>query len=153
MTPLTATAAIGVITAPLLAAEFGTLSLLTVPANILAGPLVPAATIAGVVVIAASPVSLLAAIGGWLAWLLSSLLLWLARALSDVPYGFHEFAPLSDATQAAIYTVLLVAAVMVLPEGKLVIRGLSDWGRREPVGAIMTTATACVALVTATLAV
>lgn len=153
LTPLIATATIGLITAPLLAAEFGTLSLLTVPANILAGPLVPAATIAGVIVVATSPVTPLAAVTGWLAWLLSSLLLWLARALSNVPYGYHEFAPLSDANQAAIYALLLATVVMILPEGRLVIRLLSDWGRREPVNAILTTGTACVALVTATLAV
>jgi ComEC/Rec2-related protein len=153
LTPIIATATIGLITAPLLAAEFGTLSLLTVPANILAGPLVPAATIAGVIVVATSPVEPLAAIAGWLAWLLSGLLLWLTRVLSNVPYGFHEIAPLSDASQAAIYALLLAAVVMILPEGRLVVRRLSDWGRREPVSAILTTGTACVALVTATLAV
>ncbi len=153
VTPLVATATIGLVTAPLLAAEFGTLSLLTVPANILAGPLVPAATIAGVIVVAASPVEPLAAVSGVLAWLLSGLLLWIARALSNVPYGYHEFAPLSDATQAAIYAVLLAAIALILPEGRLAVRRLSDWGHREPVGAILTTGAACAALVTTTLAV
>jgi hypothetical protein len=81
------------------------------------------------------------------------LLLWLARALSDMPYGFHEFAPLSEASQATVYALLLATVVMILPEGRLVVRRVSDWGRREPVSAILTTATACVALVTATVAV
>jgi ComEC/Rec2-related protein len=153
LTPLVATATIGMITAPLFAAQFGTLSLLTVPANIVAGPLVPAATIAGIIVVAASPVEPLAAVAGVLAWLLSSLLLWIARALSNVPYGYHEFAPLSDASQAATYAFVLASVTLILPEGRLVVRRLADWGRREPVGAILTTGTACAALVTATLAV
>lgn len=153
LTPLIATATIGMITAPLLAAEFGTLSLLTVPANILAAPLVPAATIAGVVVVIASPVALLATIAGWGAWLLSALLLWLARILSSVPYGFHEFAPLSDAAQATLYAAILLAVVLILPEGRLVSHRIAEWVRHEPAGAALSAGTACVALLTATLAV
>ena len=153
VTPLVATGTVGIITAPLLAAEFGTLSLLTVPANMLAAPVVPAATIAGIVAVAASPVAPFAAIAGWGAWLLSALLLWLARALAAVPYGFHEFAPLSDMAQAAIYASLLVAVGLILPEGRLIVRAASDWMRREPGGAVLSAGAACVALVTAALAV
>ncbi len=153
LTPLVATTTIGMFTAPLLAAEFGTLSLLTIPANVLAGPLVPAATIAGVIVVVTGPIGPLATVAGWTAALVSGLLLWIARLLSTVPYGFHEFSPLPDAAQAAIYAVMVISVVAVLPEGRMILRELSEWVRREPIGATMTAGTACVALVTAALAV
>lgn len=153
LTPLVATATIGMITAPILAAEFGTLSLLTVPANMLAAPLVPAATIAGVVVIAASPVTPIAFVAGWVAWLLSAMLLWLARLLSVVPYGYHEFAPLSDLTQASLYAALLIAVALILPEGRLLGRAASTWVYHEPAGAALSAGAACVALLITALAV
>ncbi|MDQ3549063.1 MAG: ComEC/Rec2 family competence protein [Chloroflexota bacterium] len=153
LTPPVATATIGIMTAPLLAAEFGTLSLLTVPANILAAPLVPAATIAGVVVIVTSPVAPLAVMAGLGAWLLSALLLWLTRLIASVPYGFHEFAPLSDAVQAGLYAALLLVVTLILPEGRLISHSIVEWVRREPAGAAMSADTACVALLTATLTI
>ena len=153
LTPLIATGAIGLITAPLLAAEFGTLSLLTVPANILAAPLVPAATISGVAVVATSPIAPLASVAGWMAWSFGAILLWLARALSGIPYAFHQFMPLSDAVQAAIYACLLGVVASILPEGKLIVRNLSTWVRSEPVGAALSAGVACVALLTASLTI
>jgi competence protein ComEC len=140
-------------TAPLLAAEFGTLSLLTIPANLLAAPLVPAATIAGVLVVASGPIAPLAAGAGWVAWFLSAFVLWLASALSVLPYFYYEFAPLSGPSKAALYALLLIVVVLILPEGRLMIRGLTNWMRREPAGATLSAIAGCVALVTATFAV
>ncbi len=85
--------------------------------------------------------------------MLSALLLWLARILSSVPYGFHEFAPLSDAAQATLYAAILLAVVLILPEGRLVSHRIAEWVRHEPAGAALSAGTACVALLTATLAV
>ncbi len=153
LTPIIATGTIGIITAPLLAAEFGTLSLLTVPANIAAAPLVPAATLAGIVTVASSWIGPLAAICGWGAWIVSGAILWLARVMSGVPYGFHEFAPLSDTAQATLYTLILVAIVSILPEGRTAGRHVINWARSEPAGAALTISTACVALLTAALVV
>ncbi|HEX5164037.1 MAG TPA: ComEC/Rec2 family competence protein, partial [Thermomicrobiales bacterium] len=153
LTPVIATAATGVITAPLLASEFGTLSLATVPANILAAPLVPAATIAGIAVIALGPVTPLATAAGWVAWSLCALLLGLARTLASVPHGYHEFAPLSDAQQAGLYAALLVIVAAVLPEGRLLLRAAVNWARQEPTGAALSASAACVALLAATFTV
>lgn len=153
LTPVVATGTIGAITAPLLASEFGTLSLLTVPSNILAAPLVPAATVLGVIVVAASPFPAMAAVFGWGAWLLSALLLWLARVIAAVPYGFYEFAPLSDVAQAAMYAALLVGVMLTLPEGRLIGRKAAEWVRREPVGAALSGSAACVALLATALTV
>lgn len=153
LTPLAATAAAGLSTAPLIAAEFGTFSLLTVPANLLAAPLVPAATVAGVVVVIASPIAPLATIAGWGAWLLTTPLLLLARVVASVPYAYHEFAPLSGSVQAILYSGILMVVGCTMPEGRLAMRVASEWIRREPTGAVLTAGAACLALLTATLTV
>jgi competence protein ComEC len=153
LTPLAATTCAGLMTAPTLAAEFGTLTLLTVPANLIAGPLVPIASVAGVVVIVLSPIAPLASIAGWFAWLLSGALLWLARQIATVPYAYYSFAPLSATAQAGIYAAMLMMVLVVLPEGRLLARNAANWAQREPFGAIVTAGTACVALLTAALAV
>jgi ComEC/Rec2-related protein len=152
-TPVVATAMAGVITAPLLATEFGTLSLATIPANIIAAPLVPAATVAGIGVVALSPLAPLASIAGWAAWLLSAFLLGLAHMLASVPHGFQEFAPLTDAQQAGIYAGLLLMIAGVLPEGRLLLRTASNRVRVEPVGAVLSACAACIALLAATFTV
>jgi competence protein ComEC len=153
LTPIVATATIGIITAPLLAAETGSISLLTMPANLLAAPIVPIATIAGIAVVATSPISPVSTVAGWAASLLCARLLWLARILASVPYGYHEFAPLSGPAQAALYSVLIVAITLILPEGRLVIRAATSWVRREPLGAALSAGTACIALLTAAITV
>ena len=153
LVPLISTATIGVITAPLLAAETGSLSLLTVPANVLAAPIVPIATVAGVIVVVSSPVALIAAIAGWVAVALCGSLLWLARTLSTVPHGYHEFAPLSDAAQASLYAAMLVVIALIFPEGRLMVRAASQWVRRDPAVAALSASTACLALLTAALTV
>jgi competence protein ComEC len=153
LTPFVATVVVGLMTAPILAARFGTVTLLTVPANMVAAPLVPIASVAGILVVVLSPVAPLAAIAGWIAWLLSGLLLWLARQLAAVPYAYHEFAPLSASAQAGIYAAMLVVVIAILPEGRLLARGAIDWAQREPIGATFTVGTACAALVTAALTV
>jgi ComEC/Rec2-related protein len=153
LTPVVATAMAGLITAPLLATEFGTLSMVTIPANIIAAPLVPAATVAGICVIALSPLAAIASIAGWVAWLLSALLLALANTFASVPHGYQEFAPLTDAQQAGIYSVLLLLTAGVLPEGRLMLRSASHWVSSEPVGAILSASAACIALLAATFTV
>lgn len=153
LVPLISTATIGIMTAPMLAAETGSLSLLTVPANILAAPLVPIATIAGLIVVVSSAVIPVAAVAGWVAALLCGSLLWLARTLSEVPYGYHQFAPLSDAAQASMYSAMLVTIALIFPEGRLMVRAISMWVRRDPAAAALSASTACLALLTATLLV
>lgn len=153
LTPLIATAAAGILTAPLLASKTGSLSLLTVPANILAAPFVPLATIAGVVVIATSPLALIPSLAGSVATLLCTVVLWLARAMATTPYGYYEFAPLPGVAQAGMCSALLLAVTLILPEGRLIAHSASAWVRREPLSAALSVGTACVALVTAALTV
>jgi|GEM_PF-3483369 len=153
MTPLAATIAAGLMTTPTLAARFGTFTLLTVPANLVVAPLVPIASVAGVVVVLLSPIAPLAMVAGWGAWLLSGLVLWFARLLAGVPYSYHQFAPLSPVEEAALYTVILAIIVPLLPEGRMLGRRAFVWAQREPINAMVTAGTACVALVTAALTV
>ena len=68
-------AAATVATAPIIAAISGTVSLVSIPANLLAEPAVAPATVLGVLAAVASPVSDAAA--GWLAWLAGVPVRWL----------------------------------------------------------------------------
>jgi competence protein ComEC len=68
-------AAATVATAPIIAAISGTVSLVSIPANLLAEPAVAPATVLGVLAAVASPVS--DATAGWLAWLAGVPVRWL----------------------------------------------------------------------------
>jgi competence protein ComEC len=68
-------AAATVATAPIIAAISGTVSLVSIPANLLAEPAVAPATVLGVLAAVVSPVSDVAA--GWLAWLAGVPVRWL----------------------------------------------------------------------------
>ncbi|MGH9175231.1 MAG: ComEC/Rec2 family competence protein, partial [Vicinamibacterales bacterium] len=153
VTPVAVTAVIGLMTAPLLATEFGTLSLATIPANLLAGPLVPLTTFGAIVIVVLSPFATLANLAGWIVWVLCSSLLWIARAVGSAPGVYHEFAPLSDSAQAGLYALLTVGTAVALPEGRLIARTTTDWARREPLSAGLGAGVACCVLVMAAVAV
>ncbi|RKT82827.1 competence protein ComEC [Saccharopolyspora antimicrobica] len=104
-----------VVTAPLVAALSGTVSLVAVPANLLAGPVVAPATVLGVLATVVAPLS------GWLAgafcWLAAPELEWLALVAdraAAVPGGSFEWLP---GTAGG----LLLAALVVV--GLFVLRG------------------------------
>ena len=66
---------------------------------------------------------------------------------------YHEFAPLSDSSQAGLYTLLTVGIVAALPEGRLISRTVLEWARREPLSASLGAGVACFVLIVAAFAV
>lgn len=122
----------GVVTAPLLAATFGTFSPATIPANLLAGPLIPFATFAGMGVVAMSWVAPVAEVIGWAGWGLSTIVLGIARYLAGLPGAHFEFAPLPLSTTLTIYIVLLILIIPLFPEGRLLARRCENWFRSMP---------------------
>jgi len=146
-TPPLASAFTGLATAPALAAAFGTLSLATVPANVLAGPIVPIASIGGVLTALLEPVPPLAAACGAVVWVLCSLILGIARFCAAIPYSYFEFAPLTGAASAVMHTLVIAAIAATSPEGRLARRRLGGWSRAEPLAAAATGAGLAAALV------
>jgi competence protein ComEC len=139
VTPTVAAATAGIATAPLLAASFGSLPLMTVPANMLAGPLIPFATFAGMSVVASSWVSPVAEASGWLAWCVASIVLFISRTFASVPGGHHEFRPLDGSVVLVIYVALGILVTSAFPEGRMLYRRFAAWMAMEPAVAAVTT--------------
>ncbi|MGW1679603.1 ComEC/Rec2 family competence protein [Saccharopolyspora sp. NPDC002376] len=105
-----------VVTAPLIAALSGTVSLVAVPANLLAGPVVAPATVFGVLATMIAPFS------GWLAgvfcWLAAPELEWLvliADRAAAVPGGSFDWLP---GTAGGLLLAGLVVVGLILLRGK-----------------------------------
>jgi competence protein ComEC len=104
-TPLAAQAAC----APVLAAAFGRVSLVAVPANLAAAPAVPPATVVGVIAAALAPVSRpLARLAAWLAGVPTSWLVRVAHTGARVPAAQ---VGVPAGVTGAVLTVLLVAVL------------------------------------------
>lgn len=137
LTPAMSAGFAGIATAPLLAATFGTVSWMTVPANVIAAPLVPWATFAGIFVVATSWIAPFAHPLGWIAWIISSGLLWVSQSFAGVPHGHMTFAPLEASTAFTIYFGLALVAAPCLPEGRALARRLDSWFRSTPAAALL----------------
>jgi len=135
VTPTVAAATAGIATAPLLAATFGSLPLMTVPANMLAGPLIPFATFTGMIVVASSWVSPVAEVAGWLNWCISNIVLYISNTFASVPGGHHEFKPLESSAALIMYLALGLAVAGAFPEGRALFRRLEAWIVVEPAAA------------------
>jgi competence protein ComEC len=139
--PALVSACAGLATAPLLASAFGTFTLVSIPSNVLAGPLVNFATFAGAAV---APLTLagVAKPAALLTWLACWGLLEIAAFFAVAPVGHWTFAPLSSGAVAGIYALLALGGAQLLPEGRLARRRLSAWAMAEPLPA------ACASLTT-----
>lgn len=137
----------GIATAPVLAATFGTLSLATVPANVLAGSLIPIASIGGVLVVALDVVPIAGEVAGWIVWLLASVVLVIARLCAALPYGYLEFQPLSPSGSAVVHLLVIMSIAALTPEGRLIRLRMMAWIEHEPRAAIATAAGAALSLV------
>lgn len=103
---------------PVLVAISGELSLLSVPANLLAAAAVPPATVLGVVAALVAPVCLpLAQLVCWLAWLPTAWLVLIARVGADLPGGMLPWP--SGQRGALLLVALTVLAVAVLTRPRL----------------------------------
>jgi competence protein ComEC len=99
--------------APLLAAAFGRVSLVAVPANVVAAPAVPPATVAGVVAAALAPVSRpLARAAAWLAGIPTGWLVHVARDGARLPAA-QLGTPLGPAGAATVSALLLGCALLL----------------------------------------
>jgi competence protein ComEC len=118
--PVAAQAACG----PVIVLLSGQLSLVSVPANLLADPLVAPATVLGLAAALVSPLSMPAA--SWLAWVAAlpcSAICWLARRLAAVP-GAQVAWP----GGAAGALVLAAATLVLVVSAPTLLR----WSRRQP---------------------
>lgn len=146
--PLVATVAAGVLTAPLLAAEFGTASPVLLPANLIAGPLVALSTFAAIATLSLSWISPIAAIAGSVTWLLSHGVLLVARFAAGLPFGYVDFGPIGPSSVSLLYLVLAFAVFVALPEGRFAVRRLRRWTNDDPGPALLTSSSvAAIALV------
>lgn len=102
---------------PLIAAISGEVSLVAVPANIVAMPAVGLATVGGVVAALCAPVALpVARAAAWLAGVPTGWLVWVAEHFSDVPFGTLPWLAGVGGVLAAA-TALLGAAELVRRPG------------------------------------
>lgn len=95
-------------TLPLLVAATGRLSLVSLPANLVTGPLVAPATVVGFVAASAGALVPPARYLAWLAYPFLSLMLFLARVLADLPLAVVSLP------NDALGTMVIVALLMLL---------------------------------------
>jgi competence protein ComEC len=138
--PLLTTVFAGLATAPVIAMHFGTFTPAMIPANLLAGPLAAPATMLGALVVAASPIPLLADMIGWCGSGVCGALLGIARFCATLPGGQFTFAPIGSAISVAIYAFAIVVVAAILPEGRAAGRQLYAWVASEPVPATVSIA-------------
>lgn len=146
LTPAVTAAVAGLATAPLLGAAFGSLPLMTVPANLLAAPFVPIATFLGVAVVLTAWTSILAEPLGWLSWIVASTILGISRFFANIPGGHHQFAPLGSASTVLLYALLALAATPCFPDGRALGRKVQLHMYRNPASAFATGAVTVVVL-------
>ena len=132
-------AAAAIATAPLLAGRFGTFGTGTILANMVVAPIIAPATLlsAGVAIM---PDNLY--VGRIIAvplWFMTNAVLSIAQVVAELPYSQIVFDPLPSRQIAAIYAVLLVSCVPVIPEARYAMFRLSLWFRREPAVAAVAT--------------
>jgi competence protein ComEC len=136
ISPAVAASSAGIVTAPLLAASFGTIALMTVPANLAAGPLIPYATFAGILVVMTSWFPPVAAVLGWLDWIISNVVLFISSSFAGVSWGHHMVAPLDPSTALTIYFAIALCALPFFPEGRTLVRRLEAWIIASPGSAV-----------------
>ena len=136
------------LTAPLLAARFGTFSPGTIPANVAVAPLVgPTTLLAGLVaVIPGGFVS--GEVLGLLVWLSTGIILGAARLIGGAPWAVITFAPLSSAQTVGVYLLLALIGAPLIPEVRVTVYRVRLWSAANPARAAMT-AVASAALVSA----
>jgi competence protein ComEC len=111
-----ATLAATLFSAPILAATFGRLSVIALPANLLVAPLLPWIMLAGWAFVLAAPVPPLAAALGWAAWLPLAAMVRAVEALAALPPHLValDIPPLQEPLAPALggYALLLAAATL-----------------------------------------
>lgn len=150
--PVAVTGATGLATAPLLALRFGAVSLATVPANLVAAPLIPFATWSGIVLVLVGRVPVIGAIFGTLTWALCSLVLGTADFFAGLPGAYVQVANVSPGVAVLLYLALALLLLPVVPEGRVTLRALGRWYERGPGRASVTLASLAVVLTLAVLA-
>ncbi len=120
------------LTAPLLAARFGTFSLGTVPANVIVAPLIAPATM-GAGIIALVPDGFISGEAvGVLVWGLTGIVLSVSSFVGGSRYAVITFAPLTSAQTVGIYLLLLGAFAPLVPEVRATLRTVRRWTSESP---------------------
>lgn len=133
--PLIATVAIGIATAPALTAATGQLSLVSIPANVTVGPLIPLAAAASILVVATVWHPILHTAASALAWSFTHLILWCAKTFSSVPGAVLDLPRPGDLSLRLSVVALIVIAAFLLPEGRLAVWQIDRWIRRDELAA------------------
>ena len=131
LTPMVATAAITLATAPAFAVTMGTISLVSIPANVLAGPLVPLAAAGGALIVATAWLPAIQVFVAAVTWYLTHLILWIAETFASVPGGVLQFRREDGLALRGAIFVMLVAAALLLPEGRFIAWQIDRWMQRD----------------------
>ncbi len=140
LAPVIATIAISLVTAPALAVRTGTLSLVSIPANVVAGPLVPLAAAGSVVVIASAWLPIVQTAAAAATWYLTHLILWISTMFAWVPGGVLQFRRADAFVLRGAVLALLAVAAFLLPEGRLVVWQIDRWIARDERAAVFVAA-------------
>lgn len=149
--PVAATGATGLATAPLLALRFGAISLATVPANLIAAPLIPFATWSGIVLVLVGRVPVLGVALGTITWALCGLVLRTADLFAGLPGASIQIASPPAGVIVLVYLALALACLPFVPEGRVTVRALGRWYERGPGRAAVTLASLALVLMLAVL--
>jgi ComEC/Rec2-related protein len=135
------------LTAPLLAARFGTFSPGTIPANIAVAPLIGPATLLGglVALIPADFVS--GKFAGLVLWLGTGFILDVSNVVGGAPWSTVNFAPLSSSQTVGLYLALALAAAPLVPEARLTGYRIGRWAESDPARATATALSSAALLV------
>jgi ComEC/Rec2-related protein len=123
----------GMATMPIIAAAFGSFSITTIPANVVASPLVPLAAATSAATVLLAPIPGVGIVIGSLAWLTNAAILRVAEFFAGVPQSNWQFEPISTAAQAGVFTALLLVGGALTPEGRLIRRRVGTWAIAAPV--------------------
>lgn len=131
-TALLSPAGAALLTAPLLAARFGTFSPGTIPANMLVAPVIAPATMlsGGVALIPDGFVS--GELLGGIVWLLTGLILATSDLVGGSELAVVTFAPLSNAQTVGLYLLIGVALAPLIPEVRGVAHRIRLWAVGDP---------------------
>lgn len=136
----------GLLTAPLIAARFGMLSVLSIPANIIVAPLTTPLAAAGLLSAVVQPFWPLSIVPGFVTWLLGTVVLLVARIASNVPFGVLEIQPFAPAAVIGLYLALLAIFSPWIAELGWIIRLAELKIRQQPGSALYGVGTASTVL-------
>lgn len=130
--------AAALLTAPLLAAQFGAVSLGTIPANIVVAPLIGPATILGAIIAIIPGDFVSGEAPGLAVWIMTGLILEIGRLVGGSSFAVLNFQPLSPSQTVAIYFGIALAMIPFVPEARLTAYRVRRWADENRTRSVVT---------------